>query len=173
MSESSRDQQVQAILHSYLQAVDAGQTPDREEILGQHPAFAEELREFFADQAKMDRLAHSLHRGHALASEITLGADDPNSAAVPQKLKYFGDYESEEEIARGAMGVVFKARQVSLNRPVALKMILKGEFSRENWRTRPTCSAFAMKRRRLPISIIRTSCRFTRSAPTKDSNTSA
>ena len=131
MSESSRDQEVQAILHSYLQAVDAGQTPDREEILRQHPACAEELREFFADQAKMDRLAQSLHRGHALASEITLGADDPSSAAAPQKLKYFGDYELEKEIARGGMGVVFKARQVSLNRPVALKMILKGELANE------------------------------------------
>lgn len=56
MSESSRDLQVQAILHSYLQAVDAGQTPDREELLRKHPELAAELREFFADQEKMDRL---------------------------------------------------------------------------------------------------------------------
>jgi WD40 repeat protein/tetratricopeptide (TPR) repeat protein len=55
------------------------------------------------------------------------GADLPRGARV----RYFGDYELKRVLGRGGMGVVYKAKQLSLNRLVALKMIKAGVLADE------------------------------------------
>ena len=122
MSHDSLD----AVIAAYMLAVEAGDVPNRQELLDQHPEHAEALQAFFADLDRMDRVASPLR----LADELeATGAVEANGHTELPTVRYFGDYELLEEIARGGMGVVYKARQVSLNRLVALKMILAGSFA--------------------------------------------
>src|SRR5262249_22371358 len=102
-------------------AEEAGAPPDRESFVARFPRFAADLREFFANRDQMQRLAEPL-RGHDKSI---------NSNAPLGKVHYFGDYELLEEVAAGGMGIIYNARQRSLNRIVAVKMILKGTLARE------------------------------------------
>jgi serine/threonine protein kinase len=148
------DQRLGEVLAAYLEAVDAGWAPDRDAFLDRYPELAPQLAAFFHDQDQVAQLVHTLPltpsplasgeratgvgRGHTPPGDRPAPGEAPTlpyADAPPatdlnlDQFRFFGDYEIVEEIARGGMGVVYKARQRGLNRFVALKMILAGRFA--------------------------------------------
>lgn len=93
--------------------------PTLAELTSAHPELAEDLRQLWGTAMLVDAVAHHSQ------SDIT----PLMSPAVildrypPQEL---GDFVLVEEIGRGGMGIVYRARQKSLGREVALKLILQG-----------------------------------------------
>jgi WD40 repeat protein len=133
----SRDEQLDEIITAYLKACETGPKPDPADWLTRYPGFAADLADFFAGQGSLDRIAAPLRQprpvpspGHA--SETHAHGETPTAVRPGKVIRYFGDYELLEEIARGGMGVVYRARQMSLDRPVALKMILAGQLASDD-----------------------------------------
>jgi eukaryotic-like serine/threonine-protein kinase len=112
-----------------------GERPDPAEYLARFPEWADEIAGAFETEPTSLVTPTRAVAGSTIAYvEATVFDRDPN-AALPSgpddlaPLARFGDYEILEEIARGGMGVVYRARQVSAKRFVALKMIRAGRLA--------------------------------------------
>src|SRR5262245_44867123 len=108
------------VVEEFLREREAGRSPDPQRYLDSFPDLASALRDFFAGQDLFDRLAPDL------APEVR-ATPAATGLALPQPGERVGGFELLEELGRGGMGVVYRARQPGLGRVVALKMIRRGQ----------------------------------------------
>jgi len=110
-SEAAAQRHLHEVLVAYIEAVEAGQAPDRDRLLAEHPDLAEYLRDFFAGHDQVNRLTAALRET----------SRPPLAPAAP--VGELGDFRLLREVGRGGMGVVYEAEQISLHRRVALKVL--------------------------------------------------
>jgi tRNA A-37 threonylcarbamoyl transferase component Bud32 len=127
-TEEQEDQEGFDLLDDYLRRLHAGQQPDRDGLAQAHPKLAPALNCLDL----LEGIASSLsHQASPSAGAEGPGAGETAAWSSPalQMPSGFGAYELLEEIGRGGMGVVYKARQKELDRVVALKMILASHLA--------------------------------------------
>jgi serine/threonine-protein kinase len=152
------------ILENFVEQLQSGAPPDASRLLQRHPELASALRCLEAlEEVAPSFEEHSLVAQSAQALNelkptqlLSDRASDPAGGGLFEDTQgispgtTFGDYELECELGRGGMGVVFKARQKSLDRPVALKMILASHLASEDQVRRFLAEARAAAQMRHP-----------------------
>jgi WD40 repeat protein/tRNA A-37 threonylcarbamoyl transferase component Bud32 len=136
----SASDSLSAVLTELLEVLEQGQAPDRKAWTSRYPQFAAELEEYFASREHLEPWAAPLRSVARVCAPTPRPEetpppgerpDGPVPAARQRLAGFLPDYELLEEIGQGGMGVVYKARQKSLNRLVAVKMIRAGGLAPE------------------------------------------
>lgn len=130
-----RDERLATLLTRLEDDRRAGRVPAIEALARDNPDLGDELRQLWA----IAQVAQVAARSGEQAETIPRAPDQP-SGTLPRS---FGDYELLQELGRGGMGVVYKARQRGLNRVVALKMLLHGDVASSGDRARIRAEAKA------------------------------
>ena len=121
---SSEDEQRLAdLLSEMTDAICRGRPIDFDEVCLENPDLADDLRKLWGAVLVTDTA------GAAAEERPGQTSDDQQSWRALKLPSTIGDYELIDEVGRGGMGVVFRARQISLDREVAVKMILRGRLA--------------------------------------------
>jgi serine/threonine-protein kinase len=112
-------------LEELLEQSRGGRRPDLEGIIRRHPELSQELRELWATMM----IAEDLASFQGELEELTRSPEGSGSGVLPALPREFADYTLLEELGRGGMGIVYRARQKSPVRIVALKMVLRGDVA--------------------------------------------
>jgi serine/threonine protein kinase len=117
LSNSLFEERVNEVIAAYLEADRAGEPPDHEELLAQHPDLADELRAFFADRACLAQLVGPV------AKPVNGQTGSSNQPAASLSTVGVCRYVGLDPHARGGLGEVFTATDTELHRVVALKRL--------------------------------------------------
>lgn len=126
-SRDLREQQLDAIIAGYYREIEHGSCPDPVKWLSAHQEFETELRSFLGDVALLPGPDEIHPPDPALAP--TLSCQSEALSREENRFPVFANYEVLEEIDRGGMGIVYRARQLRPDRLVAIKMMRKGRFA--------------------------------------------
>lgn len=112
------DPRILEVLQDYLAAIEQGRMPDREEYIARYPEISAAVALCLGGL--------DLVRTNLPARQSTPSADGPSAGVGrgPRNLhEPLGDFKIIRELARGGMGIVYEAVQMSLGRRVALKVL--------------------------------------------------
>lgn len=121
------EQRLFELLDQYTTLLHSGTDSERRDFLDRNPAIVELANCLDAVQGLAAiGLPGSEVDPHLPVAEMSAASDQLTSDAQSSR---FGDYNLIEEIGRGGMGVIFRARQTKLDRVVALKLILANRLA--------------------------------------------